>query len=825
MTFIVKDYDLNRDDILGAVSLPSKTLYLANEERIEMDLHPLIIGGKRYPKKNDKLGSLAIRCRRATDNDKKFMIKLKEDFKAKKLTSTFDKMNKIADMKTKPTLVKTVLATNMKTIKAENGEKIQKFRLRPDVDPKRADVEWMTAAEIDKEVMKPSTSSKSLGIGDIAKIYLEILQCDNLPNLESIKLFGNKTDAFVQVVYEDCVSETCIIDDCDSPRWMPWSNRAFTLHTKYPSSVIYLGVHDYDAGSSLFTSHDLVGRCAINVAHLRPDTEYVLDYALHNTAMKLERKKHGSIKVRLRIEIDDPRAYLLASFKIPPAVYVNTKSVKNFHCMRGTIHGDFDITEYSLQTTILLFREILQQKRVIYYAKDIVFSILFWRATTKFKPLIPWFMTSSQDANNFDMDTDLTLKPWMKKYMRRKDICVPLNSLTIFLAAVLVVERPHLFPSVSFFTMGWLLIATKTFKQEYPNPWWRSTSFSEMFLMLSGKASRSPETIAVGENSKEAEERDKYWEELIQTEEEIALKNRMEIAEEQQALERDLLEAKGNADDISTKVANITVDPFFVVKPYIFPIQQTLLHICYTIRFIKNVLLWEESHYSFFFTLASFSLAALFLLLPWVFIFRWSARILVWGLLGPWMRFLDPTTKLTSNEERFLQVAKSRMKRKMHRDTTLNQARILNENARKYRDFKMYFFGKFLTKVPIIQVDRYLDLPLSSSSAVPAKKKEMKLGELAIEEAADENYEVGQQLVGKMIPKIRRIPKTSAPRGQPAKRKSLIKNGELGADVGDDLALVAYIRIGSMAVTACFVSYLVVPLIVQSLSILSSSWQ
>ena len=128
----------------------------------------------------------------------------------------------------------------------------------------------------------------------------------------------------------------------------------------------------------------------------------------------------------------------------------------------------------------------------------------------------------------------------------------------------------------------------------------------------------------------------------------------------------------------------------------------------------------------------------------------------------------------------------------------------------------MYFFGKYLTRVPIFHVDRYPDLPLPSSSAVPIEKNTMTFGELAIEESGEKEFETGQHLVGVMIPKIRQcIRSTVAPTGQLARRKSMIKIGDLGADVGDDSALVAYAKLGSIGVFAAVVSYIMVPMLIR----------
>jgi len=76
-----------------------------------------------------------------------------------------------------------------------------------------------------------------------------------------------------------------------------------------------------------------------------------------------------------------------------------------------------------------------------------------------------------------------------------------------------------------------------------------------------------------------------------------------------------------------------------------------------------------------------------------------------------------------------------------------------------------------------------------------------------------------------MIPKIREVPKTLAPIGQPARHKSLIKVGGLGAGIGDDSAMIAYIKIGSMAMVSALVSYFVVPLTVRAITLISSSCQ
>jgi hypothetical protein len=65
------------------------------------------------------------------------------------------------------------------------------FKVRPEADPKRPDeTEWMTNDIIQEEVTKSSRFWTDAGTGNLGKVYLEILGCDDLPNLDT----GGKPD-------------------------------------------------------------------------------------------------------------------------------------------------------------------------------------------------------------------------------------------------------------------------------------------------------------------------------------------------------------------------------------------------------------------------------------------------------------------------------------------------------------------------------------------------------------------------------------------------------------------------------------------------------
>ena len=102
----------------------------------------------------------------------------------------------------------------------------------------------MTKDEIQKESMKDSQNWLDTGTGKLGRVFLEIIGCNDLPNLDTGG--RNKTDTFVSIVYEDSVMKTDVIDDCLNPRFLPWMRRAFIFHMFHTSSQIFLGAFDYD---------------------------------------------------------------------------------------------------------------------------------------------------------------------------------------------------------------------------------------------------------------------------------------------------------------------------------------------------------------------------------------------------------------------------------------------------------------------------------------------------------------------------------------------------------------------------------------------------
>jgi len=177
-----------------------------------------------------------------------------------------------------------------------------RVKVKPGPDPGRPHrlTEWLSKDELVRECMAPSTNWVVTGTGcdgkpssaldqgcsrSLGRVYLEILSCQDLPNLDVGGAVGNYTDPFVCAIFEDSIVETNVINDELSPLWMPWSQRAFVFNMKHPLSALYLAVFDYDS----LGEHDGIGRVAVNLQNLKPQTNYTLRYKLHPSAIVCDR--------------------------------------------------------------------------------------------------------------------------------------------------------------------------------------------------------------------------------------------------------------------------------------------------------------------------------------------------------------------------------------------------------------------------------------------------------------------------------------------------------------------------------------------------------
>jgi hypothetical protein len=338
MSFTMKDYDaVGANEVLGRVRVKLDDLLKGTGERIGYDIIPDIVGPDGAQEK--KHGKLFLRFKEATSEDIEFMTVYHDNHKkvGVYLEETF--------LPPRP--------PNTKLLKRQTKRDLHKNlvrRVRPYPDPIREDeTKWMTDQQIGEEAVKHSTNWTEAGSGGLGKLYVEVIGCDKLPNLDSTSLnLRDKTDAFACLIFEDAVVNTDVIGDSLSPRWMPWCRRAFVFNIAHPSSDLQLGIFDYDpelspiqlVSRAAADLHDPVGRIHINISNFFANTVYTLKYNIFYGDLAKDRMKtRGTITLRMRIDWADRKKTVIASVIPPAPSYVSVARTVDFQFAHYTAAG------------------------------------------------------------------------------------------------------------------------------------------------------------------------------------------------------------------------------------------------------------------------------------------------------------------------------------------------------------------------------------------------------------------------------------------------------------------------------------------------------
>ena len=554
--------------------------------------------------------------------------------------------------------------TSKKKVDKKSGDTM--VLVKPFPDPNNIkDTTYLSSRELKKRTMLPSHEWIEAGSGKIGKVYLEILSCQDLPNVDVGEAMGNYTDSFISAVFEDAMVQTNVIDDELSPCWLPWTQRAFVLKMMHPASTLYIAAFDFDLGIS---KHEPLGRVAVNISNLQPGTEYTLTYKLYPSANVTDRTSAGSITIRVRIEYAEEREALLAALRPRPTFHINVRKEKSLQVLRYTCFGEYgDDNEHPFDLTVTrsYVNEIFEYKRNISYCiGDAIRSLIFWRPQVRV----------------------------VKMYL-------PLHSFVFFCCATTLVERPYLLPSFFLLSIAWIMIASHTLRMQHPSPWQRCQPLWYYFSILkTGKSPRLVRSIKVNQGAKEAERYEQEWERRLEKDADLAAK--------QYEMQQEIATIGDEA--IHTKVPmGIPLDMIVRLTRY----QGIVGRMCKKMRLVKSIVTWEEGAVSFWITFTFLAAGIVSLLLPWLFILHWGSRIVVWGLLGPHMMLLDWWLRSEGKDEAALQKAVENFKK----DSWL--ARTRRQEALKLRDMKCIAFGKFITLIPSHNLSRHFDRPLASSSA------------------------------------------------------------------------------------------------------------
>mmetsp|Transcript_40846 Transcript_40846/g.85005 ORF Transcript_40846/g.85005 Transcript_40846/m.85005 type:complete len:1211 (-) Transcript_40846:1229-4861(-) len=178
--------------------------------------------------------------------------------------------------------------------------------------------------------------------GRIGSLKCEVLGCVSLAR-------KSKPDICVYMVCGDAAFCTDVIQGYRSPMWPSASRRAavFPIHHGY--SRLFVGV--FDVRSRKNKENDVFcGRVCIDVASLRPNTEYDITFPLRTSTFVYDRHKCGVVRLRFSLHWFSERAAVLSYFKNPVTMVescpleggcpiIPCADPKTFRNVAVTVHG------------------------------------------------------------------------------------------------------------------------------------------------------------------------------------------------------------------------------------------------------------------------------------------------------------------------------------------------------------------------------------------------------------------------------------------------------------------------------------------------------
>ena len=609
----------NKIIFIGKVKIPSPQILneycsLKQNQRIELPLvdelgRPIYQQIHKYSKEEPTL--LAIRCRMASKADINFIEGLKEErnpLLSSTLRTTLPKQVKLtSEIIQEPTREQARLTTEIpetEMIGASLTSAIQaavpaealfgKIKIKP-TPPNKGVPTFMTFQQLKDTTLQPSTNwiqvSSLTKYKKYGRLYVEILSCNNLPNVDYGGQLGNQTDTFCSLVYGDGFVQTNVIDDELSPYWLPWTQRAFVFPIGHPSQVVYVGVFGYKRHP---LSHVPIGRVEINLTNLQQSTEYILEYNLLATSHNyMSRPTNGQIRIRLRLEMDDERSWLIESLKPPPPIYINTTKKKSLKVARYTAMGEY-VSENTFQLSVFqgYIDEILQGhvRRILYKSQDGLRSLLLWR-------------------------NQVTI------FGGR--IGIPLYSALVFVMSFLAVEHPTLIPGMLMLGFTLFMLAEQQHRIHIqPAPHHRCFGFIHYTKILLFGQAQLPIFDEIPRNH-----RIEDIQAHIASEQERIERDRAFFGKKE-AIEKAVEEIEHERIQTSTKI------PLQILS-VLGDVQKIVGDIVRGLRMVDAIINWEESNLSFFITLFSLLSGIMLLFIPWGFLFKWGGKLLVILLLGP----------------------------------------------------------------------------------------------------------------------------------------------------------------------------------------------
>jgi hypothetical protein len=420
----------------------------------------------------------------------------------------------------------------------------------------------------------------------------------------------------------------------------------------------------------------------------------------------------------------------------PPYFLVNVRNEKTYRMLRYVTRGQIDMDDSTMASCKLFVNEIISYWTSYCYVVDVVAGILLWRGRWHLRPGISiWF---------------------------------PIDSFALFVAAVVCVERVDLILPILLIAIAWILVSIKYHLSRKAYPWKRVKSVGSMNLVvLAGGSLQQSLNIAPNVGVEEGKKDD-----LL---DELKAKRMSLIIWLWLSFMLNVYRIYSKSLFTGVKITTTEKDGFRFLADRLYYIHLLLKYICQYARMFRTFMSWR-TYSTHIITMRCFMFGTMWLLFPVGTILLWMVRLVVWTLLGPWMKFVDmywvhPVYQTKEELQQMISQAKeeetieslskrlplpdfdSLLASKTFRQLSYS-GRVNAENLYKLKAMRCFLFGEYSDMIPIRDPSGQVTIPLPASQATSRKEQQKHQQQQQQQQSNEKDiwYHVhGQELHGNMI--------------------------------------------------------------------------
>lgn len=217
--------------------------------------------------------------------------------------------------------------------------------------------------------------------GRIGAMRVEVLGC--------ISLARQKPDVCVYAVCGDAAFATDVIAGYRSPMWPAAARRGAVFPLMHGYAKLYLAVFDVKARKN--KDNDVFcGRLVLDVATLRPDTEYDITFPLRASSFVYDRKARGVVRLRFALHWFNERAPVWSYWKKPKSLALSSPlhgglptipcaDPKTFRNVAVTVYGQDLPGKYTKNAFRATMREFnLYQQNIRHMVKILILNAVMY---------------------------------------------------------------------------------------------------------------------------------------------------------------------------------------------------------------------------------------------------------------------------------------------------------------------------------------------------------------------------------------------------------------------------------------------------------------